>query len=69
MGYISAERCGWIGRMVAEGREIKAIFQEATRFGALIRLSLDGRLPELPPARDIPNQPADWWPDYIPPDD
>lgn len=69
MGYLSAERCGWIGRMIAEGREIKAIFQEATTFGAVIRLSLDGRPPELPPVRDVPNQSTDWWPDYIPPDD
>jgi hypothetical protein len=69
MGYVSAERCGWIGGMIAEGRDLQAIFQEPTAYGALIRVSLDLNQPDLPPARDPANQDAEWWPDEIPPDD
>jgi hypothetical protein len=68
MGYITAERCGWIGAMIAEGRELKAIFQEPTLYGALIRVSLDANEPDLPPERVVSRQ-IDWWPDDAPPDD
>jgi hypothetical protein len=69
MGYITAERCGWIGSMIASGRDLRAVFQEATTFGCLIRVSLDGNDPDLPPAHDAPNQETDWWPDDVPPDE
>lgn len=69
MGYISAERCGWIGAMIAEGRDLKAVFQEPTTYGALIRVSLDLNDPDLPPDRGEPNRNPDWWPDEIPPDE
>jgi hypothetical protein len=69
MGYLSAERCGWIGGMIAEGRELQAVFQEPTTYGALIRVSLDFNQPDLPPAREPANQEPDWWPDDLPPDD
>jgi len=69
MGYLTAERCGWIGGMIAEGRDIKAIFQEPTSYGALIRVTLDANPPDLPPEREPPNHDPDWWPDEMPPDE
>lgn len=69
MGYLSAERCGWIGGMLAQGRDLQAVFQEATAYGALIRVSLDSNLPDLPPAPEEPNAAPEWWPDEIPPDE
>ncbi|WP_257558424.1 HIRAN domain-containing protein [Sphingobium sp. CFD-2] len=81
IGYLSAERCGWIGGKIRQGHDIRAIFQRGTRDGALIRVHLDGGIPTLP----SPLPPGVWtedecyacsvdpesgfWPDYIPPDD
>ena len=75
IGYLTAERCGWIGGMLANGREIDAIFQKKASFGGWIRLAFDGATPALPldvagdhvVERD--DQAQDFWPDYIPPDD
>lgn len=50
IGYLTAERCGWIGGMLAEGVEIVAIFQAHASFGAWIRISFDGTTPTLPSA-------------------
>lgn len=69
MGYLSAERCGWIGGMIAEGRDLRAIFQEATAYGALIRVSLDLNQPDLPPSPEPAYPEPEWWPDEIPGDD
>lgn len=70
LGYIRAERAQWIGSMIREGRPISAIFQEATDWGANIRVNFDGNLPDLPPEREETDQgEPDFWPDYIPPDD
>jgi hypothetical protein len=75
IGYLTAERAPWIGRRMAAGADIRAVFQARTGYGGLIRASLDGREPILPrPAeRDAPTpQPesdSGFWPDYLPPDD
>ncbi|MBO9377885.1 hypothetical protein GG804_14015 [Sphingomonas histidinilytica] len=73
IGYVAAERAPWIGGMIRQGQEIRAIFQEATRAGAVIRITLDGSEPALPQpaAREPSREDADigFWPDYIPPDD
>jgi hypothetical protein len=69
MGYLSAERCGWIGGLLSGGRDLRAVFQEPTSYGALIRVSLDANEPDLPPAMEKPNRAPDWWPDDIPPDE
>ena len=75
IGYLSAERCGWIGSRMAQGEEIRAIFQEATKGGAIIRISFSGIDPVLPPARPREPEPcphddeSGFYPDYIPPDD
>ncbi|WP_157218379.1 HIRAN domain-containing protein [Flavisphingomonas formosensis] len=50
IGYLTAERAPWIGGMVRNGREIRAIFQQATAGGAIIRAAFDGLEPVLPPA-------------------
>lgn len=74
LGYLTAERCGWIGAMLSGGRELRAVFQSATKHGAFIRVAFDGQDPTLPAAPD-PAGPHDrsddsgWWPDEIPPDD
>lgn len=69
MGYVSAERCGWVGGMIAAGRQVRAIFQEQTAYGALVRVTLDGSEPVLPQRRESPNQAPDWWPDETPLDE
>lgn len=73
IGYVAAERAPWISSMMRSGREIRAIFQEATKLGAVIRITLDGSSPKLPAARLSPNTSEDdetgFYPDYIPPDE
>jgi len=49
LGYLSAERAPWIGGMLKQGREIAAIFQRQTSFGAWVRIAFDGAVPDLPP--------------------
>lgn len=48
LGYLSAERAPWIGGMIKQGREVRAIFQRQTSFGAWIRIAFDGAVPALP---------------------
>ena len=62
IGYLSAERCGWIGSMIRQGRAVTAIFQEATTYGAAIRLAFDGGYPVLPVSERIIDNDG-WWPD------
>lgn len=71
IGYLTAERCGWIGRMLGDGREVRAIFQSATSAGAIIRAALDGEEPNLPEARAVPDPDDDdgFFPDFIPSND
>ena len=78
IGYLSAERCVWIGARIRQGQDIKAIFQQGSSRGAVIRANRDGKDPTLPairtrsptesePAAADPD--AGFWPDEIPPDD
>ena len=78
IGYLSAERSVWIGARIRQGQDIKAIFQQGSSRGAVIRANLDGKDPTLPairtrspsgsePAAADPD--AGFWPDEIPPDD
>lgn len=71
LGYLSAERCGWIGGIMRSGRDHAAIFQAETDFGAWARIAFDGAQPDLPPVRTPqPVEPEDgWFPDEIWPDD
>jgi hypothetical protein len=64
IGYLTAERCGWIGgRMASE--EFAAIFQRVTETAAIIRIRFGGGLPTLPP--DPPGEDPD--PDFYPDSD
>jgi hypothetical protein len=48
LGYLTAERCGRIGAIIRNGREVQAVFQAATPFGAWIRVAFDGAFPMVP---------------------
>jgi len=81
IGYLSAERCGWIGAKIQQGQDVRAIFQAPTKDGAILRVHLDGGTPTLPPPLPEPVLSADalyaqqadptsgFWPDYLPTDD
>src|SRR4051812_30520632 len=45
MGYIRSERAAFIAPMLDRGREVQAIFQEETHYGAVIRAAFDGVVP------------------------
>ncbi|NNM78040.1 hypothetical protein HJG53_14125 [Sphingomonas sp. ID1715] len=73
IGYLTAERAPWIGSKMAAGADLRAVFQRATDYGALVRVNLVGAGPVLPPikpkrASARPERDDDFWPDYIPPD-
>lgn len=63
IGYLTAERCGRIGQLIREGREVAAVFQDKDRFGAWIRCAFDGETPVLPPTRGEPLPDSDFYPD------
>lgn len=48
IGYLTAERAPWIGGMISNGRQIEAVFQSASSFGAHVRIAFDGEMPVLP---------------------
>ncbi|MET0363446.1 MAG: HIRAN domain-containing protein [Sphingobium sp.] len=70
IGYLRADRAPLVGRYKSRGRISAAVFQEATKWGAIIRIGLDGEVPVLPePAPSAPDEEdSGFWPDYIPPD-
>lgn len=75
IGYVTAERCGMIGKMIAEGREPRAIFQRMLEKWAVIRVAFDGETPTLPaepaPKRardDVIDPDPGFYPDELPPD-
>lgn len=71
IGYLTAERCGRVGGLIREGREVQAVFQARTQFGAWIRVAFDGESPVVDDrglSEDAPDKP-DFYPDEIWPDD
>lgn len=48
LGYVSAERCGRIGQLIRQGREVQAVFQGMSTAGAWVRVAFDGEAPTLP---------------------
>ncbi|KKW92234.1 hypothetical protein YP76_09860 [Sphingobium chungbukense] len=75
IGYVPAEQAQWIGGQLAV---IRAIFQRADTFGAVIRATFDGSTPVLPvekpverraPASDPDGYGDDDWPPREPKDD
>jgi hypothetical protein len=70
LGYLTAERCGRIGALIRQGRETRAVFQAATKSGAVIRVAFDGEVPELPIVEAVePLKEQDFWPDDEWPDE
>jgi len=75
IGYLSAERCGWVGSKIRLGEEVRALFQASERGGALIRISFSGADPILPASVSarLDTRSPDWddgfYPDEIWPDD
>jgi len=63
IGYLSAERCGRIQQMILQGRVLTTIFQETTRFGAIVRTAFDLDEPTLPERRSKSNAEDDWQPE------
>ncbi|MFD1951893.1 HIRAN domain-containing protein [Sphingomonas arantia] len=77
LGYLTAERAPWIGSQMSSGADVRAIFQAISGKSAIIRVTLDGSDPVLPPP-PLPREPepvesfddgSGFYPDYIPPDD
>ena len=48
LGYVRSERAALLAPMIDRGRELCAIFQEGTNYGAVIRVAFDGETPTLP---------------------
>lgn len=85
IGYLAAERCGWIGAIIRQGLDVRAVFQQQDGEAAVIRLRFDGKEPTLPMveptapphddpepdnlARDDSDPASGFWPDFIPPDE
>jgi hypothetical protein len=70
IGYLTADRAVWIGGMLRSGREVTAMFQQATPMGAAIRVAFDGAVPVLPGAVAEEDDPTpEWWPDDLPSED
>lgn len=53
LGYLSAERCGWIGGKIKAGEEYQAVFQEPGAAAAIIRVRFGGGRPTLPASRSM----------------
>jgi len=71
LGYLTAERAPWIGGMLAQGRELQAIFQAKAAWGCVIRVGFDGEEPSLPAAEMVTEETetSDYWRDEIWPGD
>jgi hypothetical protein len=76
IGYLSAERCGWIGAKIRLGEDLRVRFQSAVKGGALVRVGFAGKDPLLPLSRlasaaRLPSSGEDvgFYPDDLPPDD
>lgn len=48
IGYLRSVDAVFIGSVLRRGETVRAVFQEATNWGALIRVSFDGSVPILP---------------------
>lgn len=67
LGYLAAERCGWIGSRLAAGETCIAIFQGLDTYTVTIRLRFGGDRPTLPAPRPQPGV----WDEYcqLPPEE
>lgn len=69
LGYLTAERCGRIGALIREGREVNAVFQAEARHGAWIRVAFDGEVPVVPIAAPAAAGEPEFYPDEVWPDE
>ena len=70
IGYLTADRAAWIGAMLRQGREVAAVFQQATPMGAAVRVAFDGVVPVVPAVREVGEDAApEFWPDEVWPED
>jgi hypothetical protein len=69
IGYLTAERAPRIGQIMRSGMEIRAVFQQATPFGAVIRAAFAGAQPQLPQPTIAAEDDEEFWPDEEWPDD
>jgi hypothetical protein len=71
LGYLTAERAPMIGRILADGVEVRAVFQRKADYGAVIRVAFGGEGPVLPAERPTVQPPesqataddTEFWPD------
>jgi hypothetical protein len=75
IGYVSSERAVQLALLLRAGRELFAVFQAATQWGAFARIGVD-HIPSLPTQRTPVETPDEWghddpgfYPDDIPPDE
>ncbi|TPG14596.1 HIRAN domain-containing protein [Sphingomonas oligophenolica] len=61
LGYLTAERCGWIGARIGSGEAFEALFQDHGRHAAVIRVRFGGGTVTLPaPRPTVEDEPFDW---------
>jgi hypothetical protein len=64
LGYLTAERCVLIHKAMRDGADPWAAFQAKTSFGAVIRVTFDGKAPVLPKVTVVEEvAERDFWPD------
>lgn len=67
IGYVRADIAPFLSALLARGQIIRAIFQESTTWGALIRVAFDGEQPILPERKagstQAQSEESDWYPD------
>jgi len=77
IGYIASQRAVLLGKLLREGHELHAVFQDVAPWGAIVRVGVDC-VPDLPAAADHEDSiegdgdeggDVDFYADYIPPDD
>jgi hypothetical protein len=69
VGYLTAERCGRIGALIRQGRDVRAVFQHHAPYGAVIRAAFDGDDPTLPIRAIEAEADPEFWPDEEWPDE
>ena len=78
IGYVTAERAPRISQLIRDGRELRAVFQVQSQFGAWIRVAFDGEVPELTDAMlgedgrvagEFVDAEPDFYPDEVWPED
>lgn len=69
LGYVNSARAVRVSAIMRSGREVQAVFQAETPFGAWVRIAFDGAEPTLPDIADVRDEEPDWYPDEVWPDE